>query len=194
MSVGWVGGNSQQLIRARGYTVVLRHMTTDLVATFEDSLRGLDVTWDRTTSDGFETTLTEAIEEPAIGAPLPFAELSLEETPVTLEPTATELQEATTGVTAAGAGIAEYGTLMIQSRPGGDEPVSLYAELHVAVLRESDLVAGVPEAISWLGEEFAAGNKSAIFASGASATADMGALIEGVHGPRDVHVIIITDL
>ncbi|MFB6299341.1 MAG: LUD domain-containing protein [Halobacteriales archaeon] len=169
-------------------------MTTDLVATFEDSLRGLEVTWDRTTSEEFEATVMDVIEEPAVGAPLPFEELSLADTPVTLDPTPTELTGATTGVTAAGAGIAEYGTLMIQSRPGGDEPVSLYAERHVAVLRQSDLVAGVPEAISWLGEEFDAGNKSAIFASGASATADMGALVEGVHGPRDVHVIIVTDL
>jgi len=165
---------------------------TGLVETFEASLDDLDVTRARTTPDGLEEALRESVVEPVVGAPLPFGGLSLPDW-IPTHPTPRELQEARTGVTGVGGGIAEYGTLIVQSRPGGDEPVSLYPERHVAVLRASDLVAGVPEALSVLGEEFAAGRDSAVFATGMSATADMGEAVRGVHGPREVHVVIVED-
>jgi len=165
---------------------------TGLVDTFEASLDALDVTRTRTAPDGLEDALREAVVEPVVGAPLPFEGLSLPDW-VPTHPTARELQAARTGVTAAGGGIAEYGTLVVRSRPGGDEPVSLYPERHVAVLRSVDLVAGVPEALELLGEEFAAGRDSAVFATGMSATGDMGELVRGVHGPREVHVVIVED-
>ena len=163
-----------------------------LVETFEASLDALDVTRTRTDPDGLDDALREAVREPAVGAPLPFEEreLSLPDW-IPVHPTAQELEEARTGVTASSGGIAEYGTLIVQSRPGGDEPVSLYPERHVAVVRASDLVAGVPEALEFLGDEFAAGMDSAVFATGMSATGDMGELVRGVHGPREVHVIVI---
>jgi L-lactate dehydrogenase complex protein LldG len=163
---------------------------TGLVETFEASLDGLDVTRARTTPDGLEEALSDAVVEPVVGAPLPFEELSLPDW-IPTRPTAGELRAARTGVTGVGGGIAEYGTLIVQSRPGGDEPVSLYPERHVAVLRASDLVAGVPEALSFLGGEFDAGRDSAVFATGMSATADMGEAVRGVHGPREVHVVIV---
>jgi L-lactate dehydrogenase complex protein LldG len=166
-------------------------MSTDLVATFEESLAGLDVTWSHTAPDGFEATVAAAVERPAVGAPLGLDEVSLDGTDVTVQPTPAELETARTGVSAAGLGIAERGTLVIQSRPGGDEPVSLYPERHVAVLRESDLVASVGDALGWLGEEFAAGRDSAVFATGVSATGDMGELVQGVHGPKEVHVVVV---
>ena len=37
------------------------------------------------------------------------------------------------------------------------------------------------------------GNKSVVLATGPSATADMGTLVHGVHGPKDVHVVLVTD-
>jgi len=165
---------------------------TGLVDTFEASLDDLDVTRTRTAPDGLEDALAEAVVEPVVGAPLPFEGLSLPDW-VPTRPTARQLRDARTGVTAAGGGIAEYGTLVVRSRPGGDEPVSLYPERHVAVLRSADLVAGVPEALEFLGEEFAAGRDSAVLATGMSATGDMGELVRGVHGPREVHVVIVED-
>jgi len=163
-----------------------------LVDSFGASLDDLDVTWTRTAPGGLEDALADAVVEPVVGAPLPFEGLSLPDW-IPVHPTASELEAARTGVTGAGGGIAEYGTLIVQSRPGGDEPVSLYPERHVAVLRASDLVSGVPEALAFLGEEFAAGRDSAVFATGMSATADMGETVRGVHGPREVHVVIVED-
>lgn len=168
-------------------------MDADLLDTYESSLDALEVTHDRTTVDGLAGTVTSALAEPAVGAPLPWDALSLEGTPIDFEPSAAAVQDAATGVTAAGAGIAAEGSLVIQSRPGGDEPISLYPPLHVAVLRASDLVEDVRESLDWLADEFAAGRTSAVFATGPSATADMGALITGVHGPGEVHVVTVTD-
>jgi L-lactate dehydrogenase complex protein LldG len=87
--------------------------------------------------------------------------------------------------------IASYGTVAIESSAAGDEPVSLFPERHVAVVREEDIVWGMDEAFARLGEEFDAGRDSVVFATGASATADMGAMIEGVHGPAEVHVVVL---
>lgn len=169
-------------------------MGRELVAEFEESLQQQGVTWTRTVSEEFENALTDALVEPAIGAPLPFETISLVDTPVVLDPTPRELLGATTGVTAAQLGVSMYGSLLIQSDTEGTEQVSLYPERHVAVLRASTLVADVPTALKRLGDEFEAGRGSAVFATGPSATGDMGALVEGVHGPRDVHVIILGDL
>ncbi len=168
-------------------------MGTDLVRTFEGSLDGLEVTHARTAAADLSGAVREAVVEPAVGAPLPWADLSLSGTGVNREPTPAELGAAETGVTAAGAGIADEGTIVVQSRPGGDEPASLYPPRHVAVLRASDLVADVSAALSWLGAEFAAGRDSAVLATGASATADMGETVRGVHGPSEVHVVLVED-
>ena len=160
---------------------------------FEAALEAVDVTMRRTDPDGFAGAIEAAVVEPAVGAPLGLDDLSLEGTGVRLGPTAAELRAAETGVTAAALGIAEYGTVVIRSRPGGDEPVSLYPPRHVAVLRERDLVADVPAAIEVLGAAFEDGPISAVLATGPSATADMGALVHGVHGPEEVHVLLVTD-
>ena len=168
-------------------------MSTDLVSTFEESLSALDLEWSHTTAENFHAAVDAAVELPAVGARLPFEELSLAETNVLVDPTPTQLEAAATGVTAVGRAIAEHGTLTIQSRPGGDEPVSLYPKRHVAVVRGSDIVADVPAAMDWLAGEFADGRDSAVFATGVSATGDMGAIVKGVHGPLEVHVIVVND-
>ncbi|MFW5939787.1 MAG: LUD domain-containing protein [Halolamina sp.] len=168
-------------------------MSQSLASTFADALDGLGVTVTRTTVDGFIEALAAAITAPAVGTPLPFDGVSLDDADVTVPPTPTELETAKTGVTPVFGGIAAYGSVVVESRPAGDELVALYPERHVAVLRESDLVSGVDDATDDLRDRFEAGRDSAVLASGVSATADMGATVEGVHGPREVHVLLLTD-
>ncbi|WP_345411337.1 LUD domain-containing protein [Haladaptatus pallidirubidus] len=100
---------------------------------------------------------------------------------------------AKTGITPAALGVAAQGSLLLQSSPKGTEPVSLYPPRHVAVVRESDIVPDIRNALEWLDDEFADGRRSAVFATGVSATGDMGALVEGVHGPAATCVIIVED-
>jgi L-lactate dehydrogenase complex protein LldG len=65
---------------------------------------------------------------------------------------------------------------------------SLLAPLHVALLRAENIVARPRDL-------FAAGAvglaQDFVFITGPSATADMGPLVRGVHGPHRLHVIIL---
>lgn len=167
-------------------------MSTAL-ATFEASLDALSVARTRTTAAGFADALADALEPPAVGTRLPFDGVSLEGTDVVTDPTPAQLEAATTGVTPVGGAIAEHGTVLVESRPEGDELVGLYPERHVAVLRESDLVPDTRAAMRELSDAVAVDGGSTVLATGVSATADMGAKVEGVHGPKEVHVVVLTD-
>lgn len=168
-------------------------MSADVAEEFEASLRDLGVSWSRTTSAEFEETVADAVESPAVGTELPFEGVSLAETDVTADPTPAQLDAATTGVTAAAFAIADYGSVVLRPDESGTEPVALYPERHVAVLAASDLVADMPAAFDLLGEAVEKRRDDAIIATGPSATADMGALVTGAHGPKTVHVIVLGD-
>lgn len=168
-------------------------MSTDTLGEFESALAGQDVGCTHTEADGFADALADVVEPPAVGAPLDIDGVSLDGTGVVTSPTPRQLRDAETGVAQAGAGVAEYGTLVVQSDVGGTEPVSLFPPTHVAVLRASDVLPDVRAGLDWLAEEFAAGRDSAVLATGPSATADMGAPVLGAHGPKHVHVLLVTD-
>lgn len=165
-------------------------MSTGRVATFEDSLERLDVGWTHTSIQDVSAALSDICDDPTVGVSLPFDGVTLPSW-VNTEPTPADLRAAKTGITPAGIAIADYGSVVIQATSEGAEPVSLFGDRHVAVLRESDIVPGMPEAFSWFADEFKTGHSSALIATGPSATADMGELVKGAHGPKDVHVVIL---
>jgi L-lactate dehydrogenase complex protein LldG len=167
-------------------------MVTETVSRFEDSLGRLDVGWTHTTADDFEATVASLVDDPAVGVSLPFADVSLPDA-VTVDPPAAALESARTGVTPASFAVAEYGSVVLPSTPDGAEPVSLYPELHVPVVRADDVVPGMSEAFERFGTELRADRGSAIVATGPSATADMGELVRGAHGPKEVHVVILDE-
>lgn len=166
----------------------------DLLEQFTTSLNQLEVGWTRTSVERFGASLSRCIEGAAVGAPLPFEKLSLEVSGVTTEPTPAEIKSAQTGVTGAHMGVADYGSLVIRGGPDATEAVSLFPGLHVAVLRASDVVPDVHSALKKLGPAFRDDQMSVILATGPSATADMGALVRGAHGPKHVHVLIVETL
>ncbi|WP_435146071.1 LUD domain-containing protein [Halobaculum sp. P14] len=168
-------------------------MATDTTTRFASALETAGVECTRTETAGFESALADAVEGTAVGAPLGIDGVSLDGTAVTTPPTPRLLQEADTGVTRVGGGVAEHGSFLIQSDAAGTEPVSLYPRKHVGVVRASDVHDTLDDALTWLGSEFRAGRDSAIVATGVSATADMGELVEGVHGPQAVHALVLTD-
>ncbi|WIV66358.1 LUD domain-containing protein [Natrialbaceae archaeon AArc-T1-2] len=158
---------------------------------FASSLAELDVPLTRTDAKEIGDVLETVVRDPAVGTALPFEGVSLPEW-IDDAPTPATLEAATTGVTAASLGIADYGSVVLPARPDGSEQVSLFPERHVAVLHERDLVADVPTAIERLAPLLRDG-ESAIVATGPSATADMGALVRGAHGPKTVHVVLLED-
>lgn len=161
------------------------------VETFERAATEANAEVTITTADGFQSAIEGLLDGPAVGTELPLDGVSLPAW-VDTDPDPSDLQSAAAGVTAAGFGIAEYGSVVIESTPAGEEPTSLFPERHVAVLAASDLVAGIPEAVEHLADVAAAG-RDAVVETGPSATADMGPLVYGAHGPRAVHVVVIED-
>ncbi|SEH11370.1 L-lactate dehydrogenase complex protein LldG [Natronorubrum sediminis] len=166
-------------------------MTTDTVGRFERSLVDLEVGVERASAADASERIDSMLDDPAVGVPLPFEDVAQPES-VDTNPTGDDLAEARTGVTPATFAIAEYGTVAIESRPDGDEPVSLYPDRHVAVVAASDVVDDIGASFERLESAFAAGN-SIVFATGRSATADMGSLVHGVHGPGSVDVLVLED-
>ena len=167
-------------------------MSSETLSTFESSLQGV-ATVHTTTASSFAETLGDAIEEPAVGTVLPYDGLSLAETAVTLDPSPLEVDAAVTGVTPTGIGIADYGTVTLPSGEAGEELVSLYPPRHVAVVAASDVVPDMHDAFEQLGEDFERGMDTQVLATGPSATADMGTLVQGVHGPQETHVVVVED-
>ena len=104
-------------------------------------------------------------------------------TPVELDAFGGILTEATLA-------IAETGTLVLQNVPGqGRRAPTLVPDFHLCVLRASQVVESVPEAMDRLA---ATAMLPTTFISGPSATADIEMTrIKGVHGPRFLHVLIV---
>ncbi|WP_281195110.1 lactate utilization protein C [Halorubrum sp. F4] len=167
-------------------------MSTEPLSTFESSLTEIGVELVRTSTEEFESTLAPLLDAPAVGTPLPFADVSLP-ADVETNPTVADLEAARTGVTAAGYGIADYGSVVVQGGPAGEEPVSLYADEHVAVVAASDVLPDMDAAFDRLAEDIRGGTGRAVIATGPSATADMGSLVTGAHGPMAVTVVLLED-
>ena len=163
---------------------------------FEDAVRTTTATVDRIPPDELAATLTEVVDEPAIGAPLPFDEVSVEavEGWIDFDPTREKLLAAKTGVTGAILGIASYGSLVLRATPNVDELASLFPDRHVVLVRESDVVPDMTAAFDRLGPLWAEEAADVVIATGPSATADMGELVYGVHGPREFHVVVLVGI
>jgi len=92
------------------------------------------------------------------------------------------------GITKASAGIAESGTLMLKDAETSARLGALAPWVHVAVLRKSDIVPCLLQAIERFGND-----PSVIFCTGPSKTADVeGILIKGVHGPGVQIALVIS--
>jgi L-lactate dehydrogenase complex protein LldG len=135
-------------------------------------------------------TIETLVEQPAVGTPIPFEGVSLPAA-VTTDPTVAELRAARTGVTAAAGAIASYGTLCLSTDEAGSEPVSLFPDLHVAVVDAEDIHPDMAAAFEWLGDRLRETRDSTVLATGPSATADMGELVRGAHGPNAVEVLVV---
>ena len=164
---------------------------TTVVAAFQEALDDVGVTWTTTSPADFGADLTAAVEQPAVGSLLPFEDLSLADANVTLDPTPTDLRAAQTGVTAAEFAIADYGSIVVRSWAGHEEAASLWPERHVAILAAEDIVPDMTAAFERLGESVRTGQGDFVIATGPSATADMGELVYGAHGPREVHILMV---
>lgn len=92
--------------------------------------------------------------------------------------------------------IAESGSLVLVHGPGRPRLASLLAPTHIAVVRRSQLVRGLGEALALLRERHGAAlfdaTSNLTLISGPSRTADIEMTLSlGIHGPPEVHVVLV---
>ncbi len=99
------------------------------------------------------------------------------------------------GITGADAGLADTGSIVVSSGPGRPRNASLLPPVHIAVLRTSRIYPTMHE---WLLAEGAAQVREAanvVVITGGSRTSDIELqLTLGMHGPRELHVVLYGDL
>ena len=130
----------------------------------------------------FAPTLAGLLAEADMPRPLPYDR--------PLETFKDDLFKADAALTAARAGIAENGSLLLT--PDGREArlLSLVPPLHVVLLRASDVLSTFAQALELLARETMPPN--ALLVSGPSKTADIElTLAFGVHGPRELVVLLL---
>jgi L-lactate dehydrogenase complex protein LldG len=101
--------------------------------------------------------------------------------------TAQELDRVDGALTGCSAAIAESGTIVLTAGPeDGRRALTLVPDLHICVVRESQICELLPEALDRIDPR-----RPITFVSGPSATSDIElSRVEGVHGPRTLIVLV----
>ncbi len=124
---------------------------------------------------------------------LPMALFSefLNDARVVANPTPDQMVHSAAGVTEAFAGVASTGSVCIDVSYERTGMVSLLAPLQIAVVAAESIV---PKPRDLFRADMLDGKglkRDFVFVTGPSATADMGPLVRGVHGPHKLHIIVV---
>ena len=93
------------------------------------------------------------------------------------------------GVSEAAFGLADTGSVVLAASPDEPRARSLLPDVHVSLLREDRILAGLDELFATLGSTLPS---SLAIVTGPSRSADIEQkLTIGVHGPREVHVVLL---
>lgn len=102
------------------------------------------------------------------------------------------------GITGVDFALAETGSLILSSRTEGSQLASLAPPVHVALYRRNQTIGSLDEVLEKLPvsrePKAPTPGRSVVFITGPSRTADIEQiLILGVHGPREVHAILVEE-
>ncbi len=104
------------------------------------------------------------------------------------------LEGAAAGITTVDYALAETGTLAVSSEEPAALLVSLLPPLHIAIVRRSQIYSSLDEVIGRIGQHLSQtkmGGRSVSFITGPSRTSDVELVLSiGVHGPKELHVVI----
>lgn len=112
---------------------------------------------------------------------------------ITVCPTAADLFNYDVGITMAQAAIVETGTLILEAETERHRLVSLLPPVHIGLVYSRDIVLTIGDALSQLhGPDPKQMSRAITFITGPSRTADIElTLTVGVHGPKELYVIVI---
>jgi len=103
-----------------------------------------------------------------------------------------QLAQAPVGITAALAGLADTGSLVVTSGPGQARAASLVPPVYLAFLQTRDIYPNLPAWMAQQGADLLPQTANLTIITGPSRTADIElTLVVGVHGPGEIHVILI---
>ncbi len=108
-----------------------------------------------------------------------------------LEPDASQLESAEVGITDAFAGVARTGSVCVAVTSNLAASASLFAEEHIVLLEIDRIVLEPRDVFVLPGDEIDRRLENFVYITGPSATADMGALVYGVHGPGKLHIMLL---
>ena len=95
------------------------------------------------------------------------------------------------GITSADYALSNTGTLVMIAGPENARLISLLPPVHIALIPANCLLTSLDELYTLVPKP-ADRSSSMVFITGPSRTADIEQiLVRGVHGPRDIHVVII---
>ena len=98
------------------------------------------------------------------------------------------------GITDVHAALAETGTLVCCADAGHSRGLSLVPPIHIAIVRRSDILPDMLDYWANVRRAAVPSPSSQVFITGPSKTSDIeGVLITGVHGPTQVHILLIPD-
>lgn len=105
---------------------------------------------------------------------------------------------AAVGITGVDFALAETGSLVLTSLTEGSQLASLAPPVHVALYRRSQVLGSLEEVLEKIpvarDPNQPTPGRSVVFITGTSRTADIEQiLIRGVHGPREVHAILVEE-
>jgi L-lactate dehydrogenase complex protein LldG len=163
---------------------------TDVVELFAERAADYRAAVHRTTAAGLPAALAAVAAGRRLAAPVDLpAEWTAGLAVVRDEPplTAARLEEIPGVLTAAALAVALTGTVVLDAGPRqGRRVLSLVPDLHLCVVRADQIVGTVGEALARLDPR-----RPQTWISGPSATSDIELnRIEGVHGPRNLHIFL----
>ncbi len=129
---------------------------------------------------------------PPISLPPGLLDGFREESNVIAAPSGEELKTVRTGVTEAFCGVASTGSVCVSLAEGMAGPISMLTRMHIVLLDARTIVPRPRDLFSPQGGHAVASRSGSFtFITGPSATADMGPLVRGVHGPGRLHIMIL---
>jgi L-lactate dehydrogenase complex protein LldG len=172
----------------------------DIAALFAERAADYRAIVERVSEAGLAAATARVLAARSAAAPGPFvipaelpagwlAELPDEITLARDEPPlpSAELDQMSGVITGCAAAVAETGTIILDHGPGqGRRALTLVPDFHLVVVREDQVAADLADAFARLDPA-----RPHTLISGPSATSDIELIrVEGVHGPRNLHVLL----